>query len=102
MDIVNIVFPEGNWWFYPISLIWFLAIAIFLLSFPAIITSTGYWYEHETGVTVDFHNDLIETAATLYDIAFELWRGFAGFLILSVFSDAYYKYKIKRREAGWL
>jgi hypothetical protein len=102
MNIINIVFPKGNKWFYYLSIPWVLAVAIFLISLPALLTSTGYWYEHEMDTTVDFGNDLIDLSANLLDMAFALWRFFCVFVAISCFVDIYYLYKEKMQKDGWL
>lgn len=101
-NIKNTIFPYGNVWFYVISILWLLAIAIFLISFPALLVSAGHWYEHETAIPVNIHNNLMELASTLYYIAFEMWRWFAVFLSVSAAVDMYTFYKIKQREEGYL
>lgn len=101
--ILQIVFPEGNWWFYPMSFIWFMAIAIFLISFPALLVSSGYWYEHETGTTFDKDSELMNLSEFLYGVAFEMWHLFALFLAISCAVDMYYFYLAKRKEQDeWL
>jgi len=101
--ILQIVFPEGNGWFYPVSFIWFVAIAIFLISFPALLVSSGYWYEHETGTVFDQYSELVTLADFLYGTAFEMWRVFALFLSISCAFDIYYFYLAKRKEQDeWL
>lgn len=101
--ILQIIFPEGNRWFYVLSLIWFLAITIFLISFPALLVSSGYWYEHETGTVFDKDSDLMNLAEFLYGTAFEMWRVFALFLAVSCAFDMYYFYIAKCKEQeDWL
>jgi len=87
--ILQIVFPEGNDWFYPLSLIWFMAIAVFLISLPVLLVSTGYWYEHETGTAVDMDSELANLSAV--------------FLVVSCAFDMYSFYLAKRKERDeWL
>lgn len=101
--ILQIIFPEGNAWLYPLSLIWFLAIAIFLISFPVLLVSSGYWYEHETGTIVNMDSELANLSEFLYGVAFEMWRGFALFITVSCAFDVYYFYLVKRKEQDeWL
>jgi hypothetical protein len=100
--LVSIVFPDGNKWFYILILPWFVAMGIFLISFPAILTACGMWYEHETGISVDFNNnDLIKLSGALHNFTTILWRIFGIFITISAFSDAYSINKNKHSE-GYL
>jgi len=101
--MLQIIFPEGSQWFYPVSFIWFMAIAIFLISLPVLLVSTGYWYEHETGTAVDMDSELANLSEFLYGAVFEMWRVFAVFLAVSCAFDMYYFYLAKRKEQDeWL
>lgn len=100
--ILQKIFPEGNKWFYYLAIPWTLAIAIFLVSFPALLVAAGYRYEEVTGITVDFGNSYIDMAAQLYDVAFLSWRIFIAFVVISCFFDMYYMFQRKRKEDGYL
>lgn len=100
--ILQIVFPEGNCWFYVISGFWFLAITIFFMSLPILLASTGYWYEHETGEEVDMDSELSDLSEFLYGAAFEMWRIYSLFLAVSCMFDMYSIYLKWRKEAGYL
>lgn len=101
-SILQIVFPEGNAWLYPVASFWYLSMAIVFIAFPLMLTSTGYWYEHETGVSVNFDNGYISGAASGYRFAFLIWQISFVFFAVSIGFDMYYFFMRKRHEAGYL
>jgi hypothetical protein len=97
-ELKELVFPYGNVWFYPVSLIWCIATAVFYITFPALLTAT---HMQSTG----FHLADADYAVFLSDLlllALTTTRFFILFLIASGVFDAIYEYRLIRRNRGYL
>jgi hypothetical protein len=99
-DVKGIVFPYGNKWFYPVALMWFPAIAIFYISFPALLTAA---HMQITGMApTNLPNSLIDLSSDLLSLSLSITRFFLLFLIASAIFDGIEDYKIGRRRRGYL
>jgi hypothetical protein len=98
--IKEVVFPFGNAWFYPVSLIWILSTAVFYISFPALLTAS---HIQVTGFSpTNLPNSLIDLSSDLLSLALALMRTFLLFLIASAIFDGIEDYKVGRRKRGYL
>lgn len=85
-ELVNKVFPCGNYWMYPAGAIFVISILKISLLLPALLTSCAYALYGEDWSTVLLTTDLI---IFLLNALFCLNIGLFGFLVVSGITDIY-------------